>query len=152
MISGAAALARSAYPAVTPDELRTGLQLSVDPVRGGAPSGVAGALGTGRVNMERLFEVLPALVDDQTPPEDTEEIEEEEEETVEDTTPVDVTVDLYDRPLVGGATPGNVPYVALDRGEDDPEWLAYGEGFRGGIDVAVGQLDGTGRYEIVTVP
>ncbi len=153
MISGAAALARSTYPAMTPDELRLGLQLSVDPVQGQAPSGVAGALGTGRVNIERLFEVLPALVDNQTAPE--EEVEEETEEIVEEEevlTPAESLIDLYDKPLVGGATRGNVPYVAVDRGSDDPEWLAYSEGFRGGIDVAVGQLDGSGRYEIVTVP
>lgn len=150
MVSGAAALVRSVYPNATPDEVRTAMQLSVDPVVGRAPSRIGGALGTGRLNITKLFETLPTIVQDQTTPQPEEEVTEAEE--IETTEEAPVSSDVYDRPLAAGAAAGDAPYAAVDRGDTDPEWLAYAEGFRGGVDVAVGQLDDSGRYEIVTVP
>lgn len=147
IVSGAAALARSLYPNMTPDELRIGLQLSADPVRGTAPSGQAGALGTGRANIDRLFTLLPSLVKNQetTVPVAADPSVQESPASI----PVSLT-NLYDRPLAVGALQQSPPYISVDRGGDeDAEWLAYGEGFLGGVDVAVGQLDGVGRYEIV---
>lgn len=151
MVSGAAALARSVYPNATPDEVRTAMQLSVDPVVGRAPSRIGGALGTGRLNIARLLGALPSIVNDQSAAQpDVEEEEAEETDAVEEVPAL--SVDFYDRPLAAGAAVGDVPYAAVDRGDTDPDWLAYAEGFRGGVDVAVGQLDGSGRYEVVTVP
>ncbi|PIR47678.1 hypothetical protein COV06_02225 [Candidatus Uhrbacteria bacterium CG10_big_fil_rev_8_21_14_0_10_50_16] len=149
IISGAAALARSLYPNMTPDELRIGLQLSVDPVLGDAPSRQAGAMGTGRANIARLLTVLPALVKNQTVQAPV--VEEPVAEPVANPVAQDPT--LYDRPLAIGAVQKNLPYISVARSsESDVDWLAYNEGFTGGVNIAVGQLDGAGRYEIVTVP
>lgn len=141
IISGVAALARSAYPALTPDQFLLALQLSVDPIRDRSPSGESGALGTGRVNMTRLFEVLPTVAESTPVPSQPGASEPTREDT-------------YSNPLVLSANAGQAPYVVVDAGDDtdDAEWLAYNEEFRGGVDVAVGDVDGDGAQEVVMVP
>lgn len=145
ILSGAAALARSVYPRITPDELRLGLQLSVDPVRGAAPSGVTGALGTGRVNLARLFTVLATLLQSS---------EEPAPMATPDPAPVPVAVPAKTLlpPLAFGAPRGSKPIIAVLRGGQSSSWLAYAEGFTGGVDVAIGQLDASAGLEIITVP
>ena len=54
--------------------------------------------------------------------------------------------------IIVGAGPGQPPIVRVfnQNGLLLTEWLAYGQGFRGGIRVAVGDIDGDGKDEIVT--
>jgi len=54
--------------------------------------------------------------------------------------------------VVLGAIYGELPKVSLYSGDGVliNEFLAYGEGFRGGVSVASGDLDGDGKYEIIT--
>jgi hypothetical protein len=65
----------------------------------------------------------------------------------------DVTGDGIDE-IVTGAGPGGGPHVRIfdKRGQPIGGFFAYDEAFRGGIDVAVGELDGERGAEIVVVP
>ncbi len=56
LVSGAAALLLSVHPTLTPDQIRTILQLSADPITstGGAP---VGAVGAGRLNVGRALQI-----------------------------------------------------------------------------------------------
>jgi len=129
--------------AVPPDEVRIALQLSVDPVLGKAPSRRMGALGSGRVNIARAFELLPMLVKDPRP------FENEGEEVIGEPT----VTDFYAHAIAIGAGAGSKPRVRVMRRPNEAiDWLAYGEGFLGGVDVAVADLDGVEREEVVTVP
>ncbi len=57
LVAGASALILSAYPNLTPDQVRIALQLGVDPVFGL----YRGEIGTGRLNVARALEVAGAL-------------------------------------------------------------------------------------------
>lgn len=68
MIAGAAALLLSRYPSLTPDHVRTILQLSADPIspRDHTPSG---ALGAGRLNVGRALEIAGSFAGQSPTPE-----------------------------------------------------------------------------------
>ena len=143
VVAGAAALIKAVYPHATSDEVRIALQLAVDPIIGKAPSRRVGALGSGRINLARALDLLPMLV------KDLRSFEREGEEVVGTPT----VSDFYAHPIVLGAGKGSKPLVRVIRRPGEAiDWLAYGEGFVGGVDVAVGNLDGTGRDEVVTAP
>ena len=57
LVAGTAALLLSAYPDLTPEEVRIAMQLGVDPVAGTFQS----ELGTGRLNVARALEVAASL-------------------------------------------------------------------------------------------
>ena len=61
MISGAAALLRSAYPTLTPDQIRNALKLSVDPVKESSLE-ARKQLGAGRLNLSRALEYASVFV------------------------------------------------------------------------------------------
>ncbi len=65
----------------------------------------------------------------------------------------DVTGDGVDEYIVG-AGQGSAPYVQVydANGALINSWLAYREQFRGGVNVAAGDVDGDGVAEVVTVP
>lgn len=66
----------------------------------------------------------------------------------------DVTGDGSDD-LVTGAGAGGEPHVQVFDGETGAlvaEFMAYDPDFRGGVRVAVGEVDGDGRAEVVTIP
>ncbi len=65
----------------------------------------------------------------------------------------DITGDGVDEYIVG-AGQGSTPIVqVLDaNGEVITSWMPYKENFRGGVNVAAGDLDGDGQAEIVTAP
>ncbi|MFZ5364342.1 MAG: FG-GAP repeat domain-containing protein, partial [Patescibacteria group bacterium] len=56
--------------------------------------------------------------------------------------------------IVTGAGPGGGPHVRIFRqdGTAIGGFMAYATTFRGGVNVAVGDVDGDGRADIVTVP
>ncbi len=58
------------------------------------------------------------------------------------------------RILIGAAGKGAQPRIRVynDRGVMESEFLAYDKGFRGGITSAIGDVDGDGEEELVTVP
>ena len=118
------------------------MQLAVDYCRK-APSRRVGALGSGRINLARALDLLPMLV------KDLRSFERGSREALGTPT----VSDFYAHPIVLGAGKGGKPLVRVIRRPGEAiDWLAYGEGFVGGVDVAVGNLDGTGRDEVVTAP
>ena len=64
----------------------------------------------------------------------------------------DVTGDGRTDLVSGGGTGGPPSVIVFDAatGATETAFLAYSEGFRGGVRVAVGDIDGDGRLEIVT--
>jgi len=56
--------------------------------------------------------------------------------------------------LVVGAGPGGGPHVRIFDWQDNvlAQWFAYDEKFRGGVNVAAGDVNGDGKKEIVTAP
>jgi lipoprotein-anchoring transpeptidase ErfK/SrfK len=74
-------------------------------------------------------------------------------DTIQSITPIDLGNDGTSELLVG-SPPGFVGKVYLVRldGSIINSWLAYNESFRGGVNVAAGDLDGDAIPEIVTAP
>lgn len=62
--------------------------------------------------------------------------------------------DISDRELVAGAGSGSGPHIAIYNDEDRlvGRFTAFAPDFRGGIDVATGDVDGDGIDEIITTP
>lgn len=147
LVSGAVVLLKSVYPALTPTQIKTILQLSVDPVlTGSAP---VGSLGAGRLNVAKALtiaasfapktEVAPPIP--LVPP----------VSSVTPSTPIQPPKNVLS-PLVFGASNGEEPWVKImkENGEEEKSFLAYADSFRGGVRVAVGDIDGDGVNEIVT--
>lgn len=149
LVSGAAGLLRAAYNSITPDQVIQSLQLSVDPVVGMNPKGQTGTLGAGRLNVGRAMTVAASLIEEQGE-EPVETVTESDPDLVPElATIVPVTTPL----IVGGSAgePGRVE-TTLDSSGSSSTWFPYGESFRGGVRVAVGQLDSDPGFEIVTAP
>ena len=74
-------------------------------------------------------------------------------DTIQSIAPIDLGGDGMSELLVG-SPPGFVGQVFLVRldGSTINSWLAYDANFKGGVNVAVGDLDGDGVPEIVTAP
>ncbi len=150
MVAGAAALLKAKYPFITPTQVKTALQLSVDPLAEvGTPA--AGKLGAGRLNVARAFEVAgqftfgtslpipsgPAPAVLPPPP-----------------TPPPGGGGFESVRIVLAAGPGAAPRVQVfdEGGHASASFLAYAEAFKGGVRVAAGDVDGDGVMEIITVP
>lgn len=56
--------------------------------------------------------------------------------------------------IIIGAVRGTLPIVQIfdTLGKKEASWLAYAQQFRGGVNVASGDVDGDGKIEIITVP
>ncbi len=132
MITGAVALLRSAYPSLTPEQVRNALKLSVDPVAEVSLE-ARKRLGAGRLNLAR------ALVN------------------AADFAGVGSgssrrSVDEPSASFVVAQSRGSMPLVRRVTGEGEilTEFFAYNEAFTGGVRLAVGDVDGDGEEEIVT--
>lgn len=139
VVSGAAALLKAAEPSLMPSEIMSALQLSVDPLKQPAGTASFGKLGPGRLNVSRALSIVPQIIAARvgTPP----------------PIPESVTA-LRSTRVVVSASRGYAPRVSVYDGEGNrlTSFLAYAEGFLGGVQVAVGDLDLDGTDEIVTVP
>ncbi len=131
MVTGAAAILKAAYSTLTPDEIRETLQLSVDPVR---PDGAVsdGQMGAGRINIAQALTVGASFAH----------------------TPAITPAPAGIRPLLVAQASAADPVVR----EFDPSgalqgsFEAYAPTFQGGVRLAMGDVDGDGADEIVTVP
>lgn len=154
VVSGIIALLKSRHPGLSPDDVRTALKLSVDPIRETLTG--AGEIGVGRVNAWRALQVAGSLPTANTPrrpgraptpvlPDDG-----DEDVVVKEPIGIDGLTDSY----VGiGAPAGEAPNVTLHRadGVHLSTFAAYGPNFRGGVQVAVEDMtDAFAGPEIVT--
>ncbi|MBI4435257.1 S8 family serine peptidase [Candidatus Uhrbacteria bacterium] len=132
MVSGAAALLRSRYPSLTPDHVRNALKLSVDPVAETSLD-ARKRLGAGRLNVARALEYAATFAGTSSGATDRSVLE-----------PSESFVVAQHR----GAEPTVVRVNG--RGEILAQFDAYDPAFRGGVRLAVGDVDGDGVEEIVT--
>ncbi len=130
MVSGAAALLLGAYPGLTPGQVRTILKLSVDPV---AEKGTdaEGQMGAGRLNIAQALAIAPSF----------------------GATAASEVEWNGSRSLVVSVASGAPPTVTRfdGAGNELTSFDAYGGAFSGGVRVAMGDVDGDGVDEIVTV-
>ncbi|MFA5946153.1 MAG: S8 family peptidase [Patescibacteria group bacterium] len=146
MVAGAVALILSVYPDLTPNEVRSAIKLSVDPIYQ-TVSG-SGALGVGRLNVAKSLTVAgglshgaPPIASAPTP--------------VPTAKPITNTDDFLTRSAYSfialGAKKGEPPLIRVYKANGTPyaEFMAYAPAFLGGVHVAVGDLDGDGIPEIV---
>ncbi|MEI6511095.1 MAG: S8 family peptidase [Candidatus Uhrbacteria bacterium] len=149
IVAGAVALLKSAYPSLTPSLIRTILQLSVDPLREKGTDAV-GKLGPGRLNIGRAMQIAPsfaAAASDHPQP-----LLDEGGGTSGKTSRPTATPS-HDI-VTATATPGLPPTVRVFTrdGALVTQFDAYAPTFLGGVRVAVGDVDGDGKDDIVTVP
>ena len=143
IVAGAVALLRSAYPTLTPSLIRTVLQLSVDPLKEKGTD-ATGKLGPGRLNVGRAMQIAPSFAS---------------AATTQPTTPVStISVRPTSSPshniVTASATPGLPPTVRIftSIGALVTQFDAFAPTFLGGVRVAVGDIDGDGKDDIVAVP
>lgn len=131
MVSGAAALLRSRYPSLTPDQVRNTLKLSVDPV---AETSLEARtqLGAGRLNLSRALEYAVTIAGQGRATSGS---------SVTPSGSFVVAQGMGSQPTVRRVT---------GSGEVLSEFLAYHPAFLGGVRLAVGDVDGDGEEEIVT--
>lgn len=134
MVAGAAALLRAQEPGLSPQQIQTILKLSVDPVRErGTPA--AGQLGAGRLNIGRALILAQSFTPEIAP-------------RPQPTLSTSSTSDFF----VLAAPAGYEPLVQVydSSGNLLHEFHAYHPNFRGGVRVALGDVDGDGSPEIIT--
>ncbi|MBI4592274.1 S8 family serine peptidase [Candidatus Uhrbacteria bacterium] len=135
MIAGAAALLKSTYHSLTPDDIKSILRLSVDPVS--ATGDAQGKMGAGRLNVATALSLAESFVD------------EEESSTVSASEPasryrIAVASESDSPPTVRVFTNSGSEIIA--------SFDAYDGSFTGGVRLTMGDVDGDGEEEIVTVP
>ncbi|MEK7665656.1 MAG: S8 family serine peptidase [Patescibacteria group bacterium] len=132
MVSGAVALLRAAYPALTPEQVRLALQLSVDPLKE-PDAEIKLELGSGRLNIARALEVGSAYASAGTG--------------------ASRQISRYSsNSFVVAQGVGDSPLVRRfnSRGDLLSSFNAYDDEFRGGVRLAMGDVTGDGVEEIVT--
>ncbi|MBI2472934.1 S8 family serine peptidase [Candidatus Uhrbacteria bacterium] len=137
MISGAAALLKSAYHSLTPDDIKSILRLSVDPVI--STGDAVGKMGAGRLNLSNALAIAPSFAD----PGDG----------AMSSSSVPVQASSYR--IAVAPEFGSPPIVRIltnDGSKVTASFNAYDSSFSGGVRLAMGDVDGDGEEEIVTVP
>lgn len=133
MVSGAAALLRSAFPSLTPDQVRNALKLSVDPVSESSLE-ARKRLGAGRLNLSRSLEYAATFAGKGT-----------------GTGLSRSSIQSPDSFVVAQGSDSAPIVRRMDgRGEILVEFQAYNIDFRGGVRLAMGDVDGDGEVEILT--
>ncbi|MCH8049150.1 S8 family serine peptidase [Patescibacteria group bacterium] len=178
-VAGAAALLLAVHPSLTPTQIRNILRLSVDPIKG-AGTPYFGKIGPGRLNVAQALRIAPNFVQEQavfapsltivTAPASDHEPEVRRYSVkaevlnsffaYNEALRVGVRVAIGDidgdgvEEIVTGANGGGGPHVRVfeQDGTVISQFFAYDETFRGGVRVAVGDIDGDGVEEIVTAP
>lgn len=151
LVSGAAGLLLSEYPRLTPTQVFSILKLSVDPI--GETLSRIGAIGVGRLNVERALQIAPAIAASApTTTKPAEEIEASPVEPVVPTSDEHYADSAHYSFVAVGAPAGVLPTVAVYRADGTPyaSFSAYTANFSGGVRVAAQDLDGDAIPEIVT--
>ena len=136
MVAGAAALLRATYPSLTPKEIKTILRLSADPVI--ATGKATGKMGAGRLNIANALVLAPSFAD-----------------VSDDGVSVASVEDTSSYRIVVAPESGSPPTVRVftnSGSEVVAEFDAYDSAFAGGVRLTMGDVDGDGEEEIVTVP
>ncbi|PJA47385.1 hypothetical protein CO172_01725 [Candidatus Uhrbacteria bacterium CG_4_9_14_3_um_filter_36_7] len=134
LVAGAAALVLSRFPELTPSDLLLILKLSADPLKEQGTQ-ATGQLGAGRLNIEKAL----LLAQQFTPT----EFESKNELLQPTSSWLVVSKDQGSIPLVRRYTYSGVKLN---------EFYAYDQAFLGGVRLAVGDVNGDGQEEIITVP
>jgi subtilisin family serine protease len=135
MVAGAAALLKSAYPSLIPDEIKSILRLSVDPVT--AKGKAAGKMGAGRLNVASALELASSFVDGGS---------------VVSASAVKASSSYRIAVAPESGSPPSVRVFTNSGNEIVVSFDAYSASFTGGVRLAMGDVDGDGQEEIVTVP
>jgi subtilisin family serine protease len=136
MVAGAAALLKSAYHSLTPEDIKSILRLSVDPVT--ATGDAKGKMGAGRLNVATALELAASFAD---PSEGS-----GSSAAAEATSSYRIVV----APESGRSS--TVRVFNNSGSEVVATFDAYASTFTGGVRLAMGDVDGDGAEEIVTVP
>ncbi len=152
IVAGAVALLRAAFPTISVDNVRNALKLSVDPLH--VTLSQRGKYGAGRLNVANALTVAAQLLgvepeaDDNATGDVATEASPSEDVLVGD----GLVPSLAPSRIVTGATSGAAPMVDVRRpdGTEVAQFLAYADGFMGGLHVAVGDVDGDGKPNVVT--
>lgn len=136
MVAGAAALLKSAHHSLTPDDIKTILRLSVDPVT--AAGDATGKMGAGRLNLASALALAPAFVDASDGGVAAASVSRQSSHRIA------VASESGSSAIVNVFTNSGAEIVA--------SFLAYDAAFAGGVRLAMGDVDGDGEEEIVTVP
>lgn len=136
MVAGAAALLRSAYHSLTPDDIKSILRLSVDPVSSSADA--KGKMGAGRLNIAAALSLAASFAND----DDSESFIQASEP--ESSYRIAVAPESGSPPIVRIFTNSGSEMVA--------SFDAYDPSFTGGVRLTMGDVDGDGQEEIITVP
>lgn len=132
LISGAAALLKGYHPSLTPKDIKTVLQLSVDPIN--LTPQFSGQLGAGRLNIAKAMEISDAFAD-----------EDEKKLVSPGTTQSSHLI------AVSSEQDSSMIRVHTNSGEFLYEFDAY-EDLQTGVRLAMGDVTGDGVEEIITVP
>jgi subtilisin family serine protease len=136
MVAGAAALLKSYHSSLTPDDIKTILRLAVDPVT--ATGDAAGKMGAGRLNIATAINLSDSFAD----------LSAEKKPIKISSTTSSYSVAVA--PETGG--PPTVQVYNNSGSELLTSFNAYDEAFTGGVRLAMGDIDGDGVEEIITVP
>lgn len=181
IVTGAIALMKSANPSLTPSEIATIIRTTCDPIDSLNPL-FPGKLGCGELNTYKLVRAAIDKSKEQNPFQDTPDIHQsliaisdntgKVPLTFFDRTGRQVSANMVSFPytpyhvpysmstssksgiVVFGAGPGGGPHVrTFDRaGNLISQFFAYDSRFRGGVNVAIGDIDGDGEEDIVVMP
>lgn len=132
MVAAVAALLKARYPSLTPEQIRLSIKLSVDPVKETALE-ARKRLGAGRVNAFRALQTAKVFATGQN---------------IESLS----TNKNHSTTFVVAEGPGTEPIVRRfdSHGNEALSFLAYNKNFRGGVSVAMADVTGDGKEEIIT--
>lgn len=135
MVTGAAALLKGTYPTLTPEKIKAILQISVSPL---TSSGLSkGKVGSGLLNIEKAIEAAAYFVDE------SELVSQSIKKTKKPSHLIAVAQEYGDSSEIR---------IHKNSGEYLYSFNAYPDDFKGGVRITMGDLDGDGDEEIVTVP
>jgi len=131
MVSAVAAELKSLYPSLTPAKIRSAIMLSASPITGTVSEKVE--LGAGILNMAQAISIASQLASG----------------------PIIDRINATPSNLIAVSEGvGTEPLVKLfdANGNLKSVFFAYAKGFKGGVNVALGDINGDGKDEVVTVP
>ncbi len=156
VIAGAAALLLAAFPDLSPDQVRNSLKLGVDPLH--LTPAQRGKWGAGRINIAQALAfaaqfsnhsgIDPTSPDSASAPSSTNE----SEPSGSSASTANPKTELSSAHLAFGNTSTLPPTVNLRTGDGSAiaSFNAYASTYTGGIKVALGNVEGKGKDDVVT--